>query len=62
MSYNCACHDDKPPAKEWKRFVPVIMGAAIVMVLIAGAMLKDRGKTTTPGEPRSAQISFAARY
>ena len=53
MSCNCGCHDDTPnkaPATGWKRFVPLIVAAAVatvvVGVLIAGAVLKknDAGK------------------
>lgn len=53
MSCHCGCHpphDDKPPATGWKRFVPLIVAAAVaavvVWVLIAGAVLKrdDAGK------------------
>jgi ligand-binding sensor protein len=40
MSCNCGCHDDKAPATGWKRFVPLIVAAAVVGVLIAGAVLK----------------------
>jgi len=46
VSCNCGCHDDKAPATGWKRFVPLIVAAAVVGVLIAGAVLKknDAGK------------------
>ncbi|MBX3356409.1 MAG: hypothetical protein KF724_12005 [Phycisphaeraceae bacterium] len=48
MSCNCGCHDDKAPATGWKRFVPLIVAAAVVGVLIAGAVLKknDADKAT----------------
>ncbi len=62
MSCNCECHDHKPRTTGWRRFVPLIVGATVVGSLIAGAMLKDRGRTTTPGEPRSAQTNSATRY
>ncbi len=70
MSCNCGCHEDKPPgppepsgppASGWRRLVPLIVGVALVGALIAGAMLKDRGTTTTPGEPRSIKTGSAAR-
>lgn len=46
MSCNCGCHDDRAPATGWKRFVPLIVAAAVVGVLIAGTVLKrnDAGK------------------
>jgi ligand-binding sensor protein len=48
VSCNCGCHDDKAPATGWKRFVPLIVAAAVVGVLIAGAVLKknDADKAT----------------
>lgn len=48
MSCNRGCHDNKAPATGWKRFVPLIVAAAVVGVLIAGAVLKenDAGKAT----------------
>lgn len=53
MSCNCECHDDTPhktPAAGWKRFVPMIVAATVVGVLIAGAVLKknDAGKAAAP--------------
>lgn len=49
MSCNCGCHDDKPPATGWRKFVPLIVGAAVVGALIAGAVLKkdDAGKSAS---------------
>ena len=40
MSCNCGCHDDKPPATGWRKFVPLILGAVVVGAFIAGAVLK----------------------
>lgn len=40
MGCNCGCHDDKPPATGWRKFVPLIVGVAVVGGLIAGAVLK----------------------
>lgn len=57
MSCNCGCHDNTPhkaPATGWKRFVPLIVAAAVAAVvggvLIAGAVLKksDSGKAVAP--------------
>lgn len=50
MSCNCGCHDDKPPAKGWRRYVPVIVGVGVLAAIIAGAFLKkedaqERGST-----------------
>ncbi|CAN5853104.1 hypothetical protein BH11PLA1_BH11PLA1_12380 [soil metagenome] len=61
MSCNCGCHDDKPPAQGWKRFVPIIIGAAVAAALVAGATLKDSRKATAPGAPHTEQTTSAAR-
>lgn len=50
MSCNCGCHDDKPPATGWRRYVPVIVGVGVLAAIIAGAFLRkdgtqDRGST-----------------
>lgn len=52
MSCHCGCHDNKPPATGWKRFVPFIVGAVVVGVLIAGAVLKkhDADKAAAPSK------------
>ncbi|NUQ53681.1 MAG: hypothetical protein HUU19_13410 [Phycisphaerales bacterium] len=55
MSCNCGCHDDKPPATGWKRFVPLIVAAAVVGVLIAGAVLKKDDAGKKHAAPSSAQ-------
>ncbi len=46
MSCNCGCHDDKAPATGWRKFVPLIVGVAVVGAVIVGAVLKkdDAGK------------------
>jgi len=46
MSCNCGCHNDKTPTTGWRRYVPLIVGVAVVGALIAGAVLKkeDAGK------------------
>ena len=41
--------------------MPAVVGAAIVAALIAGAMLKDNKKATTPGEPQTERTSSATR-
>lgn len=46
MSCNCGCHDDKPPATGWRRFVPLIVGVVVVGAFIAGAVLKKHGEDT----------------
>lgn len=43
MSCNCGCHDEKPPATGWRKFVPLIVGVVAVGALIAGAVLKKDG-------------------
>jgi hypothetical protein len=49
MSCNCGCHDDKAPATGWSRFVPLIVGAAVVGAIIAATVLKknDAGKAAS---------------
>lgn len=49
MSCNCGCHDDKPTATGWRKFMPLILGALVVGALIAGAVLKkdDAGKAAS---------------
>jgi hypothetical protein len=46
MTCNCGCHDKVSPATGWRRLVPQIVAAAVVGVLIVGAVLKkdDAGK------------------
>mgnify|MGYP000971080624 CR=1 FL=1 len=62
MSCNCGCHDSKPPATGWRKYVPLIVGVAVVGALIAGALLKAddagraagglaTGRTTTVARP-----------
>lgn len=62
MSCNCGCHDNKPPATGWRRFVPLIVGAVVLGALIVGAVLKKnspdsassrslRERTTTAATP-----------
>lgn len=48
MSCNCGCHDDKPPAAGWRKFVPLIVGVAVVGALIAGAMLQKDAPAKKP--------------
>lgn len=43
MSCNCGCHNNKPPAAGWRKFVPLIVGVVVVGALIAGAVLKKNG-------------------
>lgn len=47
MSCNCGCHDDKPPATEWRKLVTVFVALAMGGALIAGAVIKkdDAGKS-----------------
>lgn len=50
MSCNCGCHDERTPPTGWRKFVPLIVAAAVVGVLIAGAVLKknEAGKAADP--------------
>lgn len=61
MSCNCGCHDDKPPATGWKRFVPLVFGAVVVGALIVGAVLKGEPKGKTADGSAAKQTSTAAR-
>jgi hypothetical protein len=54
MSCNCGCHNDKAPATGWRKFVPLIVGAVVVVALIAAAVLKnespEKSVSTSPTE------------
>jgi hypothetical protein len=59
MSCNCGCHDDTPrktPATGWRRFVPLILGAAVVGAIIAAAVLKkdDAGRSPSHSHATTA--------
>ena len=62
MSCNCGCHDNKPPATGWRKYMPLIVGVVVVAAFIAGALLKKddaskatggsaTGRTTTVAKP-----------
>lgn len=61
MSCKCGCHDDKPPATGWRKFVPLIVGAVVVGALVVGAVLQSHEKGKAAGEPDANQTSAAAR-
>lgn len=48
MSCNCGCHDDKPPATGWRKFVPLIVGAIVVGALVVGAVLQKDAPAKKP--------------
>ncbi|MFA6043736.1 MAG: hypothetical protein WC718_02020 [Phycisphaerales bacterium] len=59
MSCNCGCHDDRPPATGWRKFVPLIVGLAVAGALIAGAVLKNNDKTKAGNASDAKQASTA---
>ena len=61
MSCNCGCHDNKPPATGWRKFVPLIVGVAVVGALIAGALLKRDDAGRAPGGSATSQPTTAAK-
>ncbi|MEY4103315.1 MAG: hypothetical protein RLZZ116_361 [Planctomycetota bacterium] len=67
MSCHCGCHrphDDKPPATGWKRFVPLIVAAAVaavvVGVVIAGAVFKKDVAANAAARPTAERMTTAA--
>lgn len=61
MSCNCGCHVDKAPATGWRKFVPLIVGVAVVGAIIAGALLKGEPKGKAADDSATKQASTAAR-
>lgn len=61
MSCNCGCHDDKPPATGWRRFVPVIVGVVVVGALIAGAVLKKDDAVKPASRSPAERITSATQ-
>ena len=61
MSCNCGCHDDKPPAKGWRRYVPVLVGVGVLAALIAGAVLTSHEKGKSANDRDAKHASTAAR-
>lgn len=61
MSCNCGCHDDKAPATGWRKFVPLIVGVAVVGALIVGATLKGTDKARAAKGPDAKQASASVR-
>ncbi len=61
MSCNCGCHDDKPPATGWRRFVPLILGLVVIGTLIAGVLVKNNDKATAATGSGGKQTSAAPR-
>lgn len=57
MSCNCGCHDNKPPATGSRRFVPLIVGVAVVGALIAGAVLKKDAPAKRSAATSTAQTA-----
>lgn len=54
MSCNCGCHHASPPATGWRKCVPLIVGAVVVVALIAGVVLKrespEKSVSSSPAE------------
>lgn len=61
MSCNCGCPDNTTPATGWRKFVPLIVAAAVVGALIAGAILKSHEKGKNANDQDAKQTSAAAR-
>jgi hypothetical protein len=61
MSCKCGCHDDKAPATGWRKFVPLIVGVAVVGALIAGALLKKDDAGKAAGQSATGRTTTAAR-
>jgi len=59
MSCNCGCHNDRPPATGWRRYVPFVVAAVVVATLIAGAVLKN-DKKKEPTAPSARQAATAS--
>lgn len=59
MSCNCGCHDERTPPTGWRTFVPLIVAAAVVGVLIAGGVLKknEAGKAADPSTAHQVTTS-----
>ncbi|MCC6951596.1 MAG: hypothetical protein IT433_09140 [Phycisphaerales bacterium] len=61
MSCKCGCHDDRPPATGWRKFVPLIVGVAVIGALIAGAVLKKVETGKAANRPDATPTTAAAR-
>lgn len=61
MSCNCGCHDDRPPATGWRKYVPLIVGMAVVGALVAGAVLKNDEKGNAADGSPTKQTTTAAK-
>lgn len=55
MSCNCGCHDEKAPPTGWRKFVPLIVGVAMVGALIAVAVLKKDAPAQKPAASSTAE-------
>ena len=61
MSCNCGCHDNKPPATGWRKFVPLIVGVTVAGALIAGPVLKKNSQDTTASRSATERSTTAAK-
>ena len=61
MGCNCGCHDNKPPATGWRKYVPLIVGVAVVGALIAGALLKKDDAGRAAGGSATGRTTTVAR-
>ncbi|MGD9789174.1 MAG: hypothetical protein AB7Q00_07165 [Phycisphaerales bacterium] len=59
MSCNCGCHSDKPPATGWRRYVPLIVAGLVVVVLVVGAVFKDRAPRSSAHQSASSPQTTA---
>lgn len=60
MTCHRGCHDNKPPATGWKRLVPFIVGAVVVGVLSAGAVLKKHDAANAAMPSKTERLATAA--
>ncbi len=61
MSCNCGCPANATPATGWRKFVPLIVAAAVAGALIAGAILKSHENSKNANDQDAKQTSAAAR-
>ena len=59
MSCNCGCHNDKVPATGWPKYVPFIVGVAVLCVLVAGAVLKKDASSKNAAASTNVQSASA---
>ncbi|MBX3403787.1 MAG: hypothetical protein KF699_10295 [Phycisphaeraceae bacterium] len=61
MSCNCGCHNDKAPATGWRKFVPLIVGAVVVVAIIAAAVLKNESPEKSVSNSPTERTTSSAK-